>query len=578
MLPAPTLFDDAAALGWDFSCPDWEDRLRDGRSLVPDLPLDQRLADQAVAAFNNLRLPDVPGKPLLADAGGEWFRDIVRAVFGSLDGAGVRHVPEVFAMVPKKNNKTTGGAGVALTALLLNKRPRAELMFIGPTQEVADIAFSQAAGMIEADESGWLAARYHIKEHQKAIVDRVNKATLKVKTFDPKVVTGSKAVFILIDELHECAKNRAAASILLQLRGGMVANPESCLVFITTQSDKPPVGAFKAELKYARGVRDGRILDQVGTLPILYEFPEKMQTDPEMPWRDPKLWHMVTPNLGLSIELETLVAGYHKAVELGEAELRRWASQHLNIQIGLALHDDRWRGADHWEAAGDPEIATLEDMLERCEVAVVGVDGGGLDDLLGLCVTGRERVTKRWLAWHKAFAQSSVREARKEITPQLDDFEESGDLVFCEIGTEDLQLVADICEQIADAGLLPEKNAIGLDPQSVAALIDELVARGIEPDQIIGVPQGYRLSNAIWGMERKLADGTYRHGDRELMAWSVGNASAEQRGNAVLITKQAAGKFKIDPLIAGFNAFSLMSLNPTAARVSYTARAPLVVV
>jgi hypothetical protein len=55
---------------WDTSCPDWETRLRDGRSLVPDLPLFAGEADMGVALFDEIRLPDVPGNPRLGDASG----------------------------------------------------------------------------------------------------------------------------------------------------------------------------------------------------------------------------------------------------------------------------------------------------------------------------------------------------------------------------------------------------------------------------------------------------------------------------------------------------------------------------
>ena len=88
-------------MAWNLSTPDWQNRIRTGQSLIPDLPfLDRVAAQRAVDVFDRLRLPDVPGKPLLKDAAGDWFRDIVRALHGSIID-GERMVREVFLMVPK---------------------------------------------------------------------------------------------------------------------------------------------------------------------------------------------------------------------------------------------------------------------------------------------------------------------------------------------------------------------------------------------------------------------------------------------------------------------------------------------
>jgi phage terminase large subunit-like protein len=551
---------------WNFACPDWAARLKSGRTLVPELPLDLVEAEKAVRIFDKLRLPDVPGQPLMLDAAGEWFRDIVRAAFGSLDKAtGERLVSEIFTLVPKKNSKTTGGAAIAITALLTNQRPHAEMLLVGPTQDVADLAFQQASGMIAADEEGYLQKRFHVREHLKVIEDRRNKASLKIKTFDMRVMTGAKPVVVIVDELHVMSAYSYASRVIGQIRGGLLPNPESLLIFITTQSDEPPAGVFKAELQYARGVRDGRIKEGVRLLPVLYEFPEDMQTDKARPWRDPKNWPMVLPNLGRSITIDRLKADYLTAREKGEAEERRWASQHLNVEIGLALHNDRWRGADYWEAAADGEL-TLDALLERSEVVTIGIDGGGLDDLFGLAVIGRCKLTRDWLLWTHAWCHEDVLERRPEIVERLRDFQREGDLTICKTATEDLVAAADIVARIRDLALLPDKDGIGLDPAGVAMLVDEIVSRGISDDVLRGISQGYRLQPSIFAMERRLKDGTVRHGGSAMMAWCVGNARLEQRGNAVLITKQVAGKAKIDPLMAAFNAGQLMSLNPEPAR------------
>jgi len=274
---------------------------------------------------------------------------------------------------------------------------------------------------------------------------------------------------------------------------------------------------------------------------------------------------MVNPNIGYSVDRGFLEREMRKAENDGEASVRGFLAKHLNVEIGLALRSDRWVGADFWEAAGDSSL-TLESLLDRCEVVIIGIDGGGLDDLLGLAIIGRERDTGRWLHWGHAWAHKIALERRKEIAPALLDFQKAGDLTIVARPGDDVAAVADIICRVRDAGLLPEKMGIGVDAAGINDIVNELVStdRGLTMDHIVAVSQGWKLNGAIKTTERRIAGGEMIHGASPLMAWSVSNCRVEDRGNAISVTKAASGKAKIDPVMAIFDAVTLMSLNPAA--------------
>ncbi|GLK86675.1 terminase large subunit [Ancylobacter defluvii] len=546
---------------WDLSCPDWQDRIREGRSLVPDLPLFHEEANLAVQFFDNLRIPDVEGMPLMRDACGEWFREIVAVLFGSYDPvAKQRYIQEIFALIAKKNSKTTYGAGLMLTALLMNTRPRAEFLFVGPTQAIADLAFSQAAGMIEADPE--LLRRFHIREHLKEIKDRLNGAKLKIKTFDLKILTGPRPAGVMIDELHLLGGDQYAPKVLRQLRGGRQSTPEGFLIITTTQSDSPPTGAFEEELKTARAIRDGKVRGKM--LPILYEFPDDIAGNPKL-WRDTRNWPMVMPNLGRSLRLDDLADDWETEQSKGEHAIRVWASQHLNIQIGLGLRGDSWAGAEFWEAAADASI-TLDEVLRRSEVVVIGIDGGGLDDLLGLCVLGRCATTKKWLCWFHAWAHEIALDRRKSEAGRLRTFEKQGDLTMVKRPGDDVDEVVVIIRRVEETGLLAEESAVAVDSVGIGDIVDAVTTEDIiSIDRIEGISQGWKLNGAIKTTERKIAGGDLLHAGRPLMAFCVSNAKIVPKGNAVSIDKAVSGTAKIDPLMALFNAVYVMASNPEPA-------------
>jgi phage terminase large subunit-like protein len=568
---------------------DWAERLQEGASLVPDGARDLNGPEtaRARAIFDFLRLPDVPGTPFLAEAAGEWFRDIIGVFLGALDPStvteeanGKRLIRELFLLAPKKSSKTSYGAAMMLTALLMNKRPRAEFLLIAPTQSIADLAFSQAVGMVDLDPElryfeaeDKSASGLHVQQHLRCITRYhrgQHRGQLKVKSFDSSVLTGVRPAGVLLDELHEIAKNAQAASVVGQIRGGLLPIPEAFLAFITTQSDRAPSGVFKSELTMARKIRDGKASGTM--LPVLYEFPREIAEDRSEPprWQDSALWPLVTPNLGRSVTLERLVEEFDTAQEKGVEEVARWASQHLNIQIGTTLLSDHWAGADYWARRADPTI-TLETLLARCEVVVIGIDDGGMDDLLGLTVIGREKGTQNWLSWSKAWAHQDVFERRKSEAARLRDFEQDGDLVVVSSLFIAADEVADIVEQVHAARLLPGKHGVGQDQYGPRTLVmGALAERGFNIEELVaGVPQSFKQTGAIKDAEVRLADGSFLHADQPLMDWCIGNAKIQQRGNAVLITKQASGVAKIDPLAALINAVVIMSMNPTAGRSDY---------
>lgn len=567
---------------WSTACPDWERRVVARESLIPFAPLFPSEAEHALAVFKALKVVDLPGKPTFGEVCDQWVFDYVAAIFGANNPeTGDQLISEFFLLISKKNTKSTIAAGIMLTALIVNWREDEELLILAPTIEVAQNSYKPAASMVRNDPE--LEELFHVQDHIRTITHRVTKAALKVVAADTDTVSVKKSGRILIDELWVFGKRKGADTMLQEATGGMVSRPEGFVIYLSTQSDEPPSGVFKDKLDYARKVRDGEIEDK-RFLPVIYEFPQRMLD--ERAYEDPENYYVTNPNLGRSVRQDWLVREFEKAKEAGNGT-QTFLAKHLNVEIGLSLRANRWAGADHWESAADNELAQMEHfealqrLLERSEVAVVGIDGGGLDDLFGFNVLGREpteievkididgvpqvRRMKRWLSWSHAWCQSEVLERRKSIANRLRDIQRAGELTILDSPLGDVASIIEHITRIKDMGLL---GGVAVDASGLGEMEDALDEIGVtqEAGLLVAAPQGGWMMSSIKGAERRLASGLLKHAGGPLMRWCVPNLKIEPTATGIRATKQTAGDAKIDPAMALFNAVTLMSRNPEAAK------------
>ncbi|MDX0182718.1 terminase large subunit [Sinorhizobium meliloti] len=551
---------------WTTACPDWEKRIVSQRSLIPFRPLFPSEADYALSVFKALKVTDLPGQPTFGEVSDQWVFDFVSAIFGAYDAeTGKQLITEFFLLISKKNTKSTIAAAIMLTALIINWRHNEELLILAPTIEVAQNSYKPAAAMVRADpeldanadEGGLLVVQDHLRTIKHLRTD----AALKVVAADAETVSGKKAGRILIDELWVFGKRPNADAMLREATGGLVSRPEGFVITLSTQSDEPPAGVFKAKLDYARAVRDGQIENRK-FLPVIYEFPPEMIK--AKAYEDSSNFYVTNPNLGRSVSQEWLQDEMTKELSGDRTTLATFLAKHLNVEIGMNLRSNRWPGADLWDGRADGTI-TVEYLIENCDVIVPGLDGGGLDDLFGLVLVGRHKKTRDWLVWCHAWCHRGVLQRRKSIASRLQDFATAGELTIVDDKLEDISEIVSIIAQIKDADLLA---CVAVDPAGLGEMVEALDEIGVtqEEGMLVGVPQGFQLMNAIKTAERKLANGTLRHSNTGLMQWCVGNLKIEPTATAIRATKQNAGDAKVDVAMALFNAVTVMSRNPEPKR------------
>jgi phage terminase large subunit-like protein len=230
---------------WTTACPDWAERFRDGRSLVPCGALFPDHAEKAMQVFRSLYAVDVqhpegaigedglPKPPTYGEVSREWILEIATAILGSYDEeTGERLIREALLKLPKKQWKSGVAAGLMLTLMLLNWRPSNEAGIIAPTKDTADNVFKPMRDAIEADPE--LKALFHVQPNMRTITHRVTNMSCRVYAADTDTIAGKKWAFVIFEELWLLAQRKGAEDMMLEATGGQASRPEGVVISITT--------------------------------------------------------------------------------------------------------------------------------------------------------------------------------------------------------------------------------------------------------------------------------------------------------------------------------------------------------
>ncbi len=417
-----------------------------------------------------------------------------------------RRFKYVHVFIPKKNGKTTLGAGLLLN-MLMSAEPKPELYCAATARDQARIAFSMCQDIVRSSP----AVAPFIEVGEKVISIPSTFATLKPLASDSGTFEGINVYGALIDEGHV----HKDSSVYNGLKAGTIARNEPIILYITT-AGFDTTGPCKKENDLLFDLLDGKI-DDPSMFGVYYGI------DEEDDWNDEAAWIKANPSISHSVTLNRLREEYNQAVNEGGTKITNFKTKHLNIWVGAEsvwIPDDlvknNMRSLDYTmlkqhECYGGLDLASVRDLTAFTLLWIID----GIEHSKTWCWVPEERITELksnndrhpWIQW--------ARDGIILTTPG-----NATDYAF-------------VRKFISDRASEFRIKSIGYDRHNFSQLGQELTDDG---HSLNPIGQGFiGLSEATKDLERKLYLNRCAIDTDPCMRWQFGN---------VVIDTDAAGNIK----------------------------------
>lgn len=322
-----------------------------------DLYYDEKCVDGFVAFSSQLKhfKGELAGQYIKFE---DWQIFIAANIFGwKRKATGKRRYTYADVFVPRKNGKTTFAAAVASYCLILDGEAGAEVYAAAVDREQAKICFEASKELLR----GSIFERL-IKIYTGSIVYGKAASSYKPLSKDSKNKDGLNPSCAVCDERHAWPTNE----IYEVLKTGVGARTQPLIFSISTAGNDTSL-PYYSDIQVLKDVMLG-LKEKDNHFIMLY------MPDDEDEWSDPKTWHKVNPNFGISLSASYMENEFKEAQMRGGTTLAAFCTKNLNMWVdapAVWINDDMVKANN----------AEFDESLLEGEECYVGIDLASKTDI-----------------------------------------------------------------------------------------------------------------------------------------------------------------------------------------------------
>jgi len=435
--------------------------------------------------------------------------------------------------VPRKNSKTTLGAGICLFSLFCGGEQGNEIYSCAADRDQAAILYNTAADMVRSDPE--LEKHCEIRDSQKVIRFRPTKSIYKVLSSEAGTKHGLNPNVVLMDELHAWP-DRELYDVMISGQG---ARKQPLNIIMTTAGYDKDTICYEV-YDYACKVRDG-LIDDPTFLPLIYEAPKDCDPFSEAVWKD------ANPNYGLSVQPDFLQAEARRAQEL-PTYLNTFKRLYLNIWTDA---NESFISSEAWKNDSTIDLKELYGLPCYC-----GLDLASTADTASFVMLFP--FNDKFVIVPRIYVPSNtaLKRERRDKVP-YSTWHRNGFIQYTPGDVTDYDYIR---KDINDLSRLYNIREIAVDRWNATQLSTQLQGDGFE---MVGFGQGYQsLSAPTKELEKLIISKRIIHNSHPVLAWMASNVVIERDSTDNIKPSKAKSTEKIDAIVATIMALGRYMVSP----------------